>query len=226
MLFQISPEISRFFKGLAVGAASLQGVKVSRYSVALDEFVAEAVEYVRKAYVVEELAKNPLARAYRDFFWKISIDPTKTRPSAEALLRRVLQGKDFPRVNSLVDICNVVSMKRLIPVAAYDREKISGNLCLRFSRDGELFYGIGMDKPLNLTGREVVIEDGDNIVSVYPHRDSEISKVTENTRNVVLMVWGVPGVENKYLEDALDEVVAKVQNFCGGAPVSKQLYQT
>ncbi|MEM1944718.1 MAG: phenylalanine--tRNA ligase beta subunit-related protein [Nitrososphaerota archaeon] len=84
-----------------------------------------------------------LVRAYRDFFWRMAIDPTKTRPSAEALLRRVLQGREFPRVNTLVDVYNVVSMKNIVPIAAFDADRLVGDLVMRFARKGEKFSGIG-----------------------------------------------------------------------------------
>ena len=90
------------------------------------------------------------ARAlYRQF----GTDPTKVRPSSEALLRRLKKGEPFPRVNSLVDVANAMSVQLQVPVGLYDLEKIRGDvLVLRLGTEGEKYTGIGKER-VNLTGR-------------------------------------------------------------------------
>ena len=90
------------------------------------------------------------ARAlYRQF----GTDPTKVRPSSEALLRRLKKGEPFPRVNSLVDVANAMSVQLQVPVGLYDLEKIRGDvLVLRLGTEGEKYTGIGKER-VNLAGR-------------------------------------------------------------------------
>ncbi|MEM4410300.1 MAG: phenylalanine--tRNA ligase beta subunit-related protein [Candidatus Caldarchaeum sp.] len=216
MRFSIAGEVSAFFKGLGVRLALVQEVSVGAGAEGLEEFISEAVSNVRKTLKLDELTRHQLVRVYRDFFWRMGVDPTKTRPSAEALLRRVLLGREFPRVNTLVDVYNVVSMKNVVPIAAFDADRLAGDLAMRFAHTGESFEGIGMEKPLRLSGKEVVVEDGQKLVAVYPYRDAESSKVTEMSRNVLLMVCGVPGVEMEYLKACSDELVNAVLSYCGG----------
>ncbi|MEM2871803.1 MAG: phenylalanine--tRNA ligase beta subunit-related protein [Candidatus Caldarchaeum sp.] len=218
-----STEVLNAFKGLCVFLLEFSGVSQGRQSHELDVFVESAVEDVRRTFRLETLPQNPLVRAYRGFFWSIGIDPTKTRPSAEALLRRVLQGKAFPRVNTLVDVYNVVSMKQVVPIAALDIDKISGTLMMRFAREGEAFQGIGMDKPHTLSGRELVVQDDEKLVAVYPYRDAETTKVSEHSRNVLFMVCGVPEVETSYLEETSSILAEAVKKFSGGVCISKEL---
>src|SRR2546427_6186444 len=59
-------------------------------------FIEERLATYRRTYVLETLKDEPRLRAYRDFFWRVGVDPTKVRPAAEALLRRVIQGSPFP----------------------------------------------------------------------------------------------------------------------------------
>ncbi|MEM1949331.1 MAG: phenylalanine--tRNA ligase beta subunit-related protein [Candidatus Caldarchaeum sp.] len=212
MRFSIAGEVSAFFKGLGVRLALVQEVSVAVGVEGLEDYISN----VRKTLKLDELTRHPLVRAYRDFFWRIGVDPTKTRPSAEALLRRVLQGKKFPRVNTLVDVYNIVSMKYVVPIAAFDADRLAGDLVMRFARSGERFQGIGMEKPLTLSGGEVVVEDGQKLIAVYPYRDADSSKVTERSRNVLLMVCGVPGVDMEYLKNCSDELVEAVLSKCGG----------
>ncbi|MDW8083594.1 MAG: phenylalanine--tRNA ligase beta subunit-related protein [Candidatus Caldarchaeum sp.] len=221
MILSISKEVKSSFSGLNVVLSEIVGVRVEQGSDLLLDFVDQSVQLVKTLFEIDALPRHPLVRAYRDFFWRIGIDPTKTRPSAEALLRRVLQGRDFPRINNLVDVYNVVSMKRAVPMAAFDMDKLRGSLVMRFARRGEVFQGIGMDKPMTLTGQEVVVEDDEKLVAVYPYRDAETSKVTDRTRNVLLMVCGVPGISVGYLQETAEELVRRVVEFCGGTLVQQ-----
>lgn len=226
MHLTISEEISQSFVGLGVVVSLVTNVKVGKTSSDLDSFVFRSVELVKNSFSLQNLTSHPLVRAYRDFFWRMGIDPTKTRPSAEALIRRVLQGKEFPRVNTLVDVYNVVSLKKLVPIAAFDADKISERLVMRMARHGEEFHGIGMDKPCVLEGKEVVVEDGEKLIAVYPYRDAEVTKVTEKTTRTVLMVCGVPGVSVDYLQETSAELVEVVRDFCGGQLVWEKSFTT
>ncbi|MDJ0271592.1 MAG: phenylalanine--tRNA ligase beta subunit-related protein [Candidatus Caldarchaeum sp.] len=218
-----SREVSERFTGLGVYCAELVGVNIDVENHELPVYISEAVESVKKEHVLESLVQNKFIRAYRDFFWRIGIDPTKTRPSAEALLRRVLAGKDFPRINPLVDVYNVVSMQSLLPIAAFDVEKLKGELLMRFAEVGESFLGIGMDKPVTLTGKEVVVRDDEKLVAIYPYRDADVTKVTSATRHVFLMVCGVPGIDSNYLQSTGENLVKQVMKFCGGTPIIQYL---
>lgn len=71
------------------------------------------------------LKDNPTVRAYRDFCWKLNMDPTKTRPLGEALLRRVLHAKQLPRISTVVDAYNLVSTKTMIPISGFDEDKLN-----------------------------------------------------------------------------------------------------
>src|SRR2546427_539354 len=171
---------------------------------------------LRRTYALETLKDEPRLRAYRDFFWRVGVDPTKVRPAAEALLRRVIQGKPFPRINALVDAYNLASAETRIALAAFDIANLRGDLRMRRSRPGETFLGIGMEAPVTLTGVEVVCEDADRLVAIYPYRDAEASKVTPATRDVRFLVCGVPGISHEALREAAAGAANTVMRFCGG----------
>src|SRR5208337_3507917 len=82
-------------------------------------------EEVKAKYNVEALKNNPTVRAYRDFYWKLDIDPTKTRPSGEALLRRVLNGNELPKISTVVDAYNLASMQTIVPISGFDRDQLN-----------------------------------------------------------------------------------------------------
>ncbi len=158
-----------------------------------ERFRDEVYAELKKRYTLDSVKDDPVFRAYRDFYWRIGIDPTKVRPSSEALVRRILQGKGLPSINPLVDVCNLVSALTGITFSAFDLDKISGEVRMTWSRVGERFVGIGTGE-IELTGRELVLRDDLGPISIYPYRDSERTKTSLETRNVLLVLCGVPGV--------------------------------
>ena len=216
MSVTISEEVRRAFPNLHVLTSSIENVIVEKSNSELEEFKRESLQEIQDAYDLENLKDRPILRAYRDFFWKLGVDPTKTRPAAEALIRRLLRGKPLPRINTLVDAYNLASIKTEIAIAAFDSDKIRGELTMRYAEMGEEFLGIGMKTPLRLNGREIVISDEEKLLAVYPYRDAEDTKVTEATRNVLLLFCGVPGIPMQKLLEAKDVTLKFVTKFCGG----------
>ncbi len=184
----------------------------------LEEFKKQKQREIReKIKSLDEIKNIPIFRAYRDFYWKVGIDPTKTRPAGEALTRRILGGRDLPSINTLVDSYNIASAESFVAIAAFDLSSVSKDkLLMRNASPGESFLGIGMDSPIDLSGVEVVIEDEErkNLIAVYPYRDSEGSKVIESTHNVLLMMCGVPGISDLDLEIAKMLTKQYVEGYC------------
>jgi DNA/RNA-binding domain of Phe-tRNA-synthetase-like protein len=155
-------------------------------------------------------------RAYRDFFWRAGIDPTKVRPAAEALIRRILANKQIPTINTLVDAYNLASIKTGVALAAFDLKELQGTLSMRAAEKGEEFLGIGMSKPMQLNGGEIVVHDDEKLVAVYPYRDAERSKVTEQTKKIMLMVCGCPGIDEAPLLEAQQVASDYIISYCQG----------
>ena len=87
---------------------------------------------------------------------------------------------------------------------------------MRFAEEGEQFYGIGMEKPLILKGGEIVVSDNEKLIAVYPYRDADNTKVIAKTKNVTMVVCGVPGIPEETLADASQVTLEYVTRFCGG----------
>jgi DNA/RNA-binding domain of Phe-tRNA-synthetase-like protein len=219
---EIVPELRSAFPGLRVVELKLAGLTVRASDPDLEKFKIEVQERVRKRTAsLEDVKNQPIFRAYRDFFWRVGIDPTKLRPAGEALTRRILGGRDLPRINSLVDAYNLVSVETSIAIAAFDSAKVNeGALVMRKSVGGEPFQGIGMAAPDSLSGVEVVIEDrrSAKLIAVYPYRDSDESKVTEATKEVLFMMCGVPGIDDLALEGAARLTREYIGRFCTASP--------
>ncbi|MEM0017827.1 MAG: phenylalanine--tRNA ligase beta subunit-related protein [Candidatus Korarchaeum sp.] len=199
--------------GIFVAHGIVKGVKISRSSDVLERSAGE----VRKLYDLEKLKDHPVARAYRDFYWRIGIDPTKVRPSGEALVRRILRGEKLPSVNSVVDSGNAASALTLVPIGLYDMSRIAGRLELRLAKPGEVFHPIGGGER-KLRGGEPVLADELGPIFLYPHRDCERTKIRDDTRDVLVVAAGVPNVERATVRRALNLALELIRETSGGEP--------
>src|SRR5712671_630355 len=136
--------------------------------------------------------ESPQILATRAAYKALGKDPARYRGSAEALIRRVIAGKGLPRINSVVDIINLVSVKSRLSIGLYDLAHVSGDILFRAGRAGETYKGIGK-YDLNLEGLPVFCD------AIGPHgsptSDSERTMVTSETRNVLAVMISFAGKE-------------------------------
>jgi DNA/RNA-binding domain of Phe-tRNA-synthetase-like protein len=215
---ELSPEVVEKFPGICVAEGDIRSVSVKAENTALEAFKSEVVRIVRSKHTLENVKDDPVFRAYRDFFWSVGTDPTKTRPASEALVRRLLSGGMLPRINTAVDAYNLASAVSGVPIAAFDADRIEGGLTMRFAREGESFTGIGMKEPAMLKPNQVVLTDTKKIIAVYPYRDSDNTKVTAATRNIHIVSCGVPHINKKRVLEAYGICATYLMEYAGGVP--------
>ncbi len=204
------------FPGLAAQIINFKDVSINRESDELEEYKEEIYSETRSRWEIEKLRDDPDFRAYRDFFWRLGTDPTKNRPAAEALIRRVLNGRPIPKINTWVDAYNLVSIQTAIPIASFDADLLVGNLLMREADSGEELLGIAMKRPVVLKGGEAVIQDDEGLVAIYPFRDADHSKVTGNTKNVLMLLCGAPNITLEKLDTSVGVAESVLTRFCDG----------
>lgn len=115
----------------------------------------------------------------RSLYRRFGTDPTRMRPSSEALLRRIKKGEALPRINSLVDVANALSVQLQVPVGLYDLGKVKGDeLVIRLGREGETYQGIGKER-VNVAGR-ICVADAEGPCG-NPSADSARTLITTST---------------------------------------------
>ncbi|MBP1929499.1 DNA/RNA-binding domain of Phe-tRNA-synthetase-like protein [Methanolinea mesophila] len=221
---EFSPEVLAAFPGIGVAEGDIRSVRIEPQRADLEAGKIQVLEGVRGRYTLENVRNEPVFRAYRDFFWSVGVDPTKTRPASEALVRRILTGGTLPVINTAVDAYNLASALSGVPIAAFDLDTLSGGLLLRFARNGEEFLGIGMKKPLVLRENQVVMTDNARIIAVYPYRDSDSTKVTPATTNIRIVSCGVPGIAPAMVAGAFATCVRYLEEYTGGVSTGYVLY--
>lgn len=184
MRIAIEGELKQKWPNTALGCVTAQVVTVASPEPLTAELRALEQKILRLPDPRAVLAA-PEIRATRAAYKALGKDPARYRGSAEALLRRIVAGKGLPRINSVVDVINLVSAESRMPLGLYDLEKARGAVTFRAGRVGETYKGIGKFD-LNLEGLPVFCDDLGPFGS--PTSDSERSMVTTQTRRVLAVV--------------------------------------
>jgi DNA/RNA-binding domain of Phe-tRNA-synthetase-like protein len=213
----IDESLQERFPGLDVVPLRIEKVKILKENINLEKTKLQLYEEIKSSHTLESVRDEPVFQAYRDFYWRVGVDPTKTRPAGEALLRRILGGKPLPSINTLVDSYNLVSAKTGIAIGAWNFQDLKGSLRMRVSSPGEKFLGIGMASEATLSGKDVVVQDEEKLVAIYPYRDAEKAKVTLDTKDVLFFMCGVPGISTEELKRCAEETSKMVKAFNGGS---------
>jgi DNA/RNA-binding domain of Phe-tRNA-synthetase-like protein len=137
-----NPEVSKRFPELFICVGVINNVRVEKENEHIKKLKRTVYEEVRAKYNIETLKNNPTVRAYRAFYWRLDIDPTKTRPSGEALLRRVLHGDELPHISTIVDAYNLASMKTIIPISGFDKGYLNPPFQFALQKMAKLSLGL------------------------------------------------------------------------------------
>jgi DNA/RNA-binding domain of Phe-tRNA-synthetase-like protein len=184
-------------------------VVVGPSSESLKTAIAETCAANATRYAGCEPADIPGLRPARELYRAFGVDPTRIRPSSEALLRRVLRNKPFPEISNAVDLCNWAAVRTLLPLGLYDADKISGDTLLRRGRERESYVGIGKES-VHLHGRLVLVDAEGPFGN--PTSDSLRTAVTAATHNLLLVVFAPASLPTAGLR-AATEGIAKDMGF-------------
>jgi DNA/RNA-binding domain of Phe-tRNA-synthetase-like protein len=188
------------------------------------EFAAERdrlTSHLAANYTGKQPADIPGVAETRAMFHRLDIDPTKTRPSSEALLRRVLQGKGMPEVNAIVDVCNLCSLEHQLPLGLYDRDLVRGSVRVRVGRESEGYAGIRKHW-VNLGGRLLLADDDGPFGA--PTSDSRRTAVTRETRNLLVVVFS-PSERAASLSTTLEHLSDLLTRHCRASVVAVRVLQ-
>jgi DNA/RNA-binding domain of Phe-tRNA-synthetase-like protein len=206
--FTLSPDLGGIVRP---GVLWLEGATVVEREHRMDAPLAAAEAAVR-------ISPPADVTAVRTMYKRVGIDPTKTRPSSEALLRRVRKGDRLPRINSMVDVCNWCSFEFQLPYGLYDADHIDGDVEMRIGREGESYPGIRKDD-VHVAGRIAVIDARGPFGN--PTSDSARTMVTTATKRALLVVFAPAGFDIARITHVLDLTSQRMHEFTGAAEVSR-----
>lgn len=194
-----------------IGACVEAKVKNSQYCQNLWNEINTLGEEFKNKLTIETLKEISGIAATRRIYRICGKDPSRYRPAAEALIRRILQGKTLYQIDTLVDLINLASMKYGYSLGGFDADKFVGNtLELGIGKEGEPYEGIGRGM-INIQGLPVY-RDGIGGVGT-PTSDNERTKITINTNHLLVLINGYDGNEALVRQNA-EFVQQLIKRFC------------
>lgn len=210
MHFIISDEIRKVcpqFRGLAI----LADVHNTAYCEPLWQEIEHFTQEYRQRYTTESIKTMRPIQATREAYKRCGKDPSRYRPSAEALCRRILKGSPLYQIDTLVDLINVVSIASGYSIGGFDADKIEGDtLTLGIGRAGEPYEGIGRGE-LNIEGMPVYRDARGGIGT--PTSDNERTKLTLQTTRLLTIINGYSGEDG--LREAGDYMQELLRRYAG-----------
>jgi DNA/RNA-binding domain of Phe-tRNA-synthetase-like protein len=195
---------------LLLGVVSVAPVEIGASSAELLSEIDRVETSLRSEFAGRAPAEIEGLRPARDLYKLFGIDPTKTRPSSEALLRRVLRGKSLPRILNAVDLCNLFALQFLLPLGLYDATKIRGPVLLRSGEPSESFAGIRKDQ-VHVAGRPVLADREGAFGN--PSSDSLRTCVDSSTRELWMTVFAPSSFPRERMAENVDSAVAAMERF-------------
>jgi DNA/RNA-binding domain of Phe-tRNA-synthetase-like protein len=208
VLVRVAPDLAAIVR---LGVLTLEDAVNAADDGRLDAPLAAAEGAVRRS-------PPPESQAVRAMYRRIGLDPTKTRPSSEALLRRVRKGDRLPRINSLVDICNWCSLEFQLPYGLYDLDRLQPPIELRLGAEGEEYEGIRKDV-VHVAGRMTIADASGPFGN--PTSDSARTMVTTATTRALCTVFAPIEMPPARIDAVLTATASRFHDLTGAREASR-----
>jgi len=212
--FEISDGIRAKYPSLRIGLIVISSVDNSKTGPAIAGLLRAEESEFKKKYFGKDISSISGIKAWREAYSAFGAKPKDFKSSIEALAKRVLKGEQLPSINPLVDLYNYISIKYVLPVGGEDLSRIKGAIRLRFAEGTEQFCRIGSDVNEPPEKGEVIYADDIGVLCRrFNWREADRTKLTEKTKKAVLVIESLNNGDP--LEEAITELAALVQKYCG-----------
>ena len=202
------------------GAAVYAQVRNTPYNEDLWDEITQFTFRLQATETTDSIKQQRAIVATREAYRACGKDPSRYRPSAEALRRRLLRGLDLYRIDTLVDLINLVSLRTGYSIGGFDADKIVGKeLCLGIGRHEEPFEGIGRG-PLNIEFMPV-IRDAEGGIGT-PTSDHERTKMDISTTHILAVINGYSGMED--LAEAAAMTIELLQRYAAATDCQSWMF--
>jgi len=203
-----------------LGVLTLDGVAVRATDPALDAEVDGYCAELRERYGDGKSAEVPGAADARTLYKALGLDPTKTRPSNEALLRRALKGKPLYRISTLVDALNLSSLREQLPFGLYDLDQVLPPVTLRKGGAGEGYEGIRKGV-VHVEDRPVLVDARGPFGN--PSSDSARTMIRLETTRALVTCYAPAACPTDRMDGVLDRTRDTLVRICGGSESHRQI---
>jgi len=217
MKYTVNPEVFELNPDLCFGIIVARRVRNSQTTAEETERLRNAEQRARETIKEEELKNQPVIKGYRLVMEKAGINPNKFQNSMEAMMKRVLKGGQLPTINSLVDLCNAISIENQVSLGGHALEDIQDDLSVGFTGGNEKFLPFGAEEYETVEAGELVFTSGDVVQTrKWVWRQSELGKMSLDTKDVFFQLVGFDDRPESPLIHALDSLEEILRTKFGG----------
>jgi DNA/RNA-binding domain of Phe-tRNA-synthetase-like protein len=218
MLFSIQKELFDLLPDLTIGMVVATDVNNTHSCEEIDGLLTQAIEELRRGFIVDKAQDHPSIKPWRAAFSKLGISGSKFPSSVESMARRILKGDPIPKINSLVDLYNSVSLRYLVPMGGHDLDTLKGNIHLRFAEGWEPFTPMGSEETIVVPKGELVYcDDREVLTRNWVWRQCEKDKTTEKTKNIFIPIDVLGEVGRERADEIVLELTQLIPGYLGGS---------
>ena len=154
-------------------------------TLAVSNLFDELISEIKNQYQITDVVNIPKLKYSRDGYKSLGIDPSRYRLATESLIRRIVKGFDVYRINDIVDLGNILSVKTNRSVCVVDSDKLVGDITITKGTKEDIYEGINRGL-INITNMPVYCDD----ISPFgtPTSDTMRTAVSDETRNILVMI--------------------------------------
>ena len=185
MLICLAPDLQTRIPAVTFGMATISGVQVRAGEERLWQQIEELSRQMSQQFTLEKLSEQPHITAVRSMQKSFGFDPTRYRPSSEALLRRILKGQGLYQINTAVDVNNFCSLEFGLPMCVYDLQHVRGGVRVCIGEPDTAYPGIG--RQTFQVGNKVIIADDEGVMGTtvsdsgtYPRDDRDDTDINRH----------------------------------------------
>lgn len=215
---KIDPNLKELWKDAVLGCIQCK-VKVEDSSQELLEEIQKLSEELPQiAGTTSEITKREKIADTRSAYKAFGKEPSRYRNSAEAMCRRIVQGKGLYRINNVVECNNLFSIRSGYSLGAYDTAKIDGSVTWMVAPEGAHYKGIGKDQ-INVEFLPV-FADGQGPFG-NPTSDSVRTRITAEAKEILMVIFGFSGTDG--MEEDLKGLAALLEKYCAATDIETKI---
>lgn len=207
MKFIVQPEVFAKLPEACFGCVVARGVDNRTLSPAVEALLDGSIAAILRRLEGANVKSVPEIAVYREAFQKLGFNPNKYMCSIEALVKRILKGGDFPRINNVVDLGNAMSLKYILPMGAHDIDASPHDIEIRFAGAGDTFIPFGGAESEAVDIGELVYVRGCSVKTRrWIWRQSEEGKITADSTDIFFPIDGLAGFNGAAVKAAQAEL--------------------